>query len=281
MKCNLPSSLSGGVQQVHALTIAGSDSSAGAGIQADLKTFAAMGAYGCSAITAVTAQNTLGVQAVHPVPAPMIVAQCDAVFADIRVDAVKIGMLTSIDSVAAVITVLRRWQPGFVVLDPVLSATTGQAFLNGDAGALFVSELLPLVDVVTPNIPEAARLLGEDEAKDVVTMQAQAQALCGQGLKAVLLKGGHLPASMAAIDCLCLPGQAPHLFEGPRRLAKNTHGTGCTLSSALAVAYVQCGGDLIKAVRQAKEYVAMAIACSDELAVGHGAGPLQHFHQWR
>ncbi|MBP6562419.1 MAG: bifunctional hydroxymethylpyrimidine kinase/phosphomethylpyrimidine kinase [Neisseriaceae bacterium] len=265
--------------QVHVLSIAGSDSGGGAGIQADLKTMAALGAYGCSAITAVTAQNTLGVQAVHPVPGPMIVAQCDAVFADIRIDAVKVGMLTSADSVAAVMAVLRRWRPGFVVLDPVLSATTGQAFLSGEAGVLLKTELLPMVDLVTPNLPEAARLLGQPEASDVATMVQQAQALCAMGLKAVLLKGGHLPVTEDAVDCLCVAGQAPRLYAGPRSLAMNTHGTGCTLSSALAVAYIQHHGDLTVAVQQAKDYVAMAIARSDELDVGEGVGPLQHFHR--
>ncbi|MBP6345975.1 MAG: bifunctional hydroxymethylpyrimidine kinase/phosphomethylpyrimidine kinase [Neisseriaceae bacterium] len=265
---------------VHALTIAGSDSSAGAGIQADLKTFAALGAYGCSAITAVTAQNTLGVRAVHPIPGDVIEAQCDAVFADVRIDVVKVGMLTNVASVGAVINVLQRWQPKFVVLDPVLSATTGQAFLSGEAGVLLVQELLPLVDVVTPNIPEAARLLGVAEALDVATMKAQAQALCDLGLKAVLLKGGHLPMTAPAVDCLSRPGLEPLLFVGPRSAASNTHGTGCTLSSALAVAYAQCDRDLPRAVQQAKDYVAVAIARSGELDVGQGAGPLQHFHPW-
>lgn len=267
--------------RVHALTIAGSDSGAGAGIQADLKTFSAMGAYGCSAITAITAQNTLGVTAVHAVPGEMIERQCDAVFSDIRLDVVKIGMLTSVDSVQSVINVLRRWQPKFVVLDPVLSATTGQAFLDGEAGALFLNELLPLVDVVTPNIPEAARLLGVPEAMDVASMQAQAEALCQKGLKAVLLKGGHLPVSEDAVDCLrCAHEKRAHLFVGPRSMAMNTHGTGCTLSSAVAVAYAQCGGDLVAAVQKAKDYVAAAIVGSDVLMVGEGAGPLHHFHQW-
>lgn len=265
---------------VHALTIAGSDSSAGAGIQADLKTFAALGAYGCSAITAVTAQNTLGVRAVHPIPGDVIEAQCDAVFADVRIDVVKVGMLTNVASVGAVINVLQRWQPEFVVLDPVLSATTGQAFLSGEAGVLLVQELLPLVDVVTPNIPEAARLLGVAEALDVATMKAQAQALCDLGLKAVLLKGGHLPMTAPAVDCLSRPGLEPQLFVGPRSAASNTHGTGCTLSSALAVAYAQCDRDLPRAVQQAKDYVAVAIARSGELDVGQGEGPLQHFHPW-
>lgn len=265
---------------VHALTIAGSDSSAGAGIQADLKTFAALGAYGCSAITAVTAQNTLGVRAVHPIPGDVIEAQCDAVFADVRIDVVKVGMLTNVASVGAVVNVLQRWQPEFVVLDPVLSATTGQAFLSGEAGVLLVQELLPLVDVVTPNIPEAARLLGVAEALDVATMKAQAQALCDLGLKAVLLKGGHLPMTAPAVDCLSRPGLEPLLFVGPRSAASNTHGTGCTLSSALAVAYAQCDRDLPRAVQQAKDYVAVAIARSGELDVGQGAGPLQHFHPW-
>lgn len=266
---------------IHALTIAGSDSGAGAGIQADLKTFAALGAYGCSAITAITAQNTLGVRAVHPVPGDMIEAQCEAVFGDIRIDVVKVGMLTSVASVAAVIDVLQRWRPPFVVLDPVLSATTGQAFLSGEAGTLLVQALLPLVDVVTPNIPEAARLLGVAEAQDVATMQQQAQALCQQqGLRAVLLKGGHLPATEDAVDCLYQPEQPSRLFVGPRSAATNTHGTGCTLSSAVAVAYAQCGGDLVAAVGLAKDYVATAIARSDELSVGQGAGPLHHFHPW-
>ncbi|XDZ50369.1 bifunctional hydroxymethylpyrimidine kinase/phosphomethylpyrimidine kinase [Neisseriaceae bacterium CLB008] len=265
---------------VHALTIAGSDSSAGAGIQADLKTFAALGAYGCSAITAVTAQNTLGVRAVHPIPGDVIEAQCDAVFADVRIDVVKVGMLTNVASVGAVINVLQRWQPEFVVLDPVLSATTGQAFLSGEAGVLLVQELLPLVDVVTPNIPEAARLLGVAEALDVATMKAQAQALCDLGLKAVLLKGGHLPMTAPAVDCLSRPGLEPQLFVGPRSAASSTHGTGCTLSSALAVAYAQCDRDLPRAVQQAKDYVAVAIARSGELDVGQGEGPLQHFHPW-
>lgn len=259
-----------------ALTIAGSDSGGGAGIQADLKTFSALGAYGMSVITALTAQNTQGVHAVHPVPADFIQAQCDAVFSDIRVDAVKIGMLAQADIIEAVAAALTKWNPPCIVLDPVMIAKGGHALLVPEAVSALKNKLLPLATLITPNLPEAAALLGVQEATTEAEMKTQGKALLALGCKAVLMKGGHLPDADSP-DWLITP-QGEFEFRAPRLPTKNTHGTGCTLSAALAALY-PIAGDWQTTVEKAKTWLSGALSHADELEIGHGIGPVHHFYQ--
>ncbi|AOJ86457.1 hydroxymethylpyrimidine/phosphomethylpyrimidine kinase [Burkholderia sp. MSMB0856] len=260
------------------LTIAGSDSGGGAGIQADLKTFSALGAYGASVITALTAQNTCGVTGVHAPDAAFVTAQLDAVFDDIRIDAVKIGMLANAAIVHAVGDALRRHAPRFVVLDTVMISKSSHALLAPDAVDALRDALLPLATVVTPNLPEAAALLGDTPATTEDEMVRQGQLLLKTGARAVLMKGGHLPDAAASPDWLV---DAAHTvrFDGARVPVSNTHGTGCTLSSAIAALLPQ-QPDLESAVREAKAYLTGAIAASGQLDVGHGVGPVHHFHRW-
>jgi hydroxymethylpyrimidine/phosphomethylpyrimidine kinase len=258
-----------------ALTIAGSDSSGGAGIQADLKTFAALGVYGASVISALTAQNTTGVSAIHDVPPDFVAAQIDAVFSDLAVKAVKIGMVSQAATIEAIVAGLDRWKPEYVVLDPVMVATSGSHLLAAGAVELLRKELLPRATVVTPNLPEAGALLGEPIATDRAAIERQARKLLTLGARAVLIKGGH-GAGAESIDYLVSPG-ATKEFAAPRIATKNTHGTGCTLSSAIAAGLAR-DLSLEAAVEAAKRYVTAAIAAADTLAVGRGHGPLQHFH---
>ncbi|AOK17008.1 hydroxymethylpyrimidine/phosphomethylpyrimidine kinase [Burkholderia cepacia] len=260
------------------LTIAGSDSGGGAGIQADLKTFSALGAYGASAITALTAQNTRGVTGVHAPDAAFVTAQLDAVFSDIRIDAVKIGMLANAAIVHAVADALRRYAPRFVVLDTVMISKSAHALLAPDAVDALRDALLPLATVVTPNLPEAAALLGDAPATTEDDMVRQGQALVAAGAHAVLMKGGHLPDASASPDWLVEAARTVRL-DGARVPVSNTHGTGCTLSSAIAALLPQ-QPDLESAVREAKTYLTGAIAASGHLDVGHGVGPVHHFHRW-
>ena len=259
------------------LTIAGSDSGGGAGIQADLKAFSALGAYGASVITALTAQNTRGVTAIHAPDAAFVSAQLDAVFDDIRIDAVKIGMLANASIVRAVAAALRRHRPPRVVLDTVMISKSNHALLAPDAVAALRDELLPLADIVTPNLPEAAALLGAEAATDEAQMVEQGDALRALGAKAVLMKGGHLGTADSP-DWLVDAGGSLRL-GGARVPVKNTHGTGCTLSSAIAALWPQ-RGDLGSAVADAKAYLTAALEASDRLDVGHGVGPVHHFHRW-
>ena len=260
-----------------ALTIAGSDSSGGAGIQADLKTFAALGVYGASAITALTAQNTQGVTAIHDVPADFVAAQIDAVFADLDVGAVKIGMLSQAAVVETVAAALDRHHAKNVVLDPVMVASSGDRLLAPDAVEAVRRLLIPRARVVTPNLPEAALLLDVQAARDETQMEAQARALIERfNAQAVLIKGGH-GESAESVDLLVEQGSMTRFAE--KRIAtRNTHGTGCTLSSAIAAGLAK-GLDLTAAVRAAKTYVTAAIAAADMLNVGHGHGPLNHFYE--
>ena len=258
-----------------AITIAGSDSSGGAGIQADLKTFAALGVYGASVITALTAQNTRAVSAIHGVPEEFVTAQIDAVFSDLAVGAVKIGMLARTPIIAAVAAGLDRWKATNVVLDPVMVATSGDRLLAPDAIDALKRELLPRARLVTPNLPEAAALLGTDVAADEDAMQAQAEGILALGAQAVLIKGGHGEGAYS-VDFL-LDGPSTTRFASKRIATPNTHGTGCTLSSAIAAGLAK-GQDLMEATRAAKAYVTDAIAAADRLAVGQGHGPLHHFH---
>ena len=258
-----------------AVTIAGSDSSAGAGIQADLKTFAALGVYGASVITALTAQNTRGVSGIHDVPAEFVAAQIDAVFSDLAVGAVKIGMLARAAVIEAVAVGLDRWKAQNVVLDPVMVATSGDRLLAPDAVETLKRELIPRARVVTPNLPEAAALLGTDIAADEDAMQAQAEGILALGAKAVLIKGGH-GAGPYSVDFL-FDGARVTRYAVKRIATRNTHGTGCTLSAAIAAGLAK-EQDLAAATRRAKDYVTDAIAAADRLAVGQGHGPLHHFH---
>lgn len=264
-------------QIYHALTIAGSDSSGGAGIQADLKTFSALGTYGMSVITALTAQNTQGVQAVHAIPTEFITAQCDAVFSDVRVDSVKIGMLADTEIIVAVAAALKQWQPPCVVLDPVMVAKGGHRLLADSAVDALRQQLLPLANLVTPNLPEAAVLLGCDEATSETEMVAQGQAILTLGCQAVLMKGGHLPSETSP-DWLITP-QTCIPFSSTRIATKNTHGTGCTLSSAIAALYPHYQ-HWPETIQHAKHWLSGALAHADHLDVGHGIGPVHHFYQW-
>lgn len=259
-----------------ALTIAGSDSSGGAGIQADLKAFAACGVYGASVITALTAQNTRGVSAVHVVPADFVTAQLDAVMSDLDVRAVKTGMLAQGDIIGAVAAALTRWSPPNLVVDPVMIATSGDALLAPDAVATLRAELLPRARLVTPNLPEAARLTGRDVATSDDEVRRQGELLLASGCGAVLIKGGH-GSGAESVDYL-FSRDGVVSFSAPRIATRNTHGTGCTLASAIAAGLAKDLA-LSDAVGAAKDYVTAAIAAADRLAVGHGHGPVHHFHR--
>ncbi len=260
-----------------AVTIAGSDSGGGAGIQADLKTFSALGVYGASVVTALTAQNTKGVAAIHAVPADFVTAEIDAVFSDLAVDAVKIGMLGAPDLIAAVAEGLERWRQSRVVLDPVMVATSGDQLVPDAAVAAIRDLLIPRAMLVTPNLPEAARLLGESAATDRATMAAQAKRLLALGPQAVLIKGGHA-GGVESADFL-VTANSERWLVAPRIATKNTHGTGCTLSSAVAAELAK-GRDLEAATVAAKDYLTAALAAADGLAIGKGRGPVHHFHAW-
>jgi hydroxymethylpyrimidine/phosphomethylpyrimidine kinase len=258
-----------------ALTIAGSDSSGGAGIEADLKTFSALGVYGAAVVTAVTAQNTRGVFGIHAIPAKFVATQIDAVFTDLDVGAVKIGMLPDGAAIDAVAEALDRYRPRNIVLDPVMAASSGERLMRADVGRL--RSLLPRVRLVTPNLAEAAALVDGAVARDDGEMQAQAEKLLAQGAAAVLIKGGHRRGA-ESVDFLVEPGRCLRL-TAPRVATKNTHGTGCTLSSAVAAGLAK-GLPLEAAAQQAKAYVSAAISAADRLVVGSGRGPLHHFHTW-
>jgi hydroxymethylpyrimidine/phosphomethylpyrimidine kinase len=259
-----------------ALTIAGSDSSGGAGIEADLKTFSALGVYGACVITALTAQNTTGVFGIHAVPAEFIAAQMDAVFSDLDVATVKIGMLPNAAAIDAVAAALDRHRARNVVLDPVMVASSGARLLQADA----IDRLRLMIRgtrVLTPNLPEAAALLEAPLAADEAAMRTQAEKLLAMGAGAVLIKGGHgdgpesVDLLIDAAGCLRL--------AGPRIATRNTHGTGCTLASAIAAGLAK-GLALAEAAKAAKAYVSAAIAAADRLKIGHGRGPVHHFHDW-
>lgn len=262
-----------------ALTIAGSDSGGGAGVQADLKTFSARGVYGASVITALTAQNTREVRSVHAAPPAFVREQMDVVFEDLAIDAVKIGMLGSPDVIRAVASGLAAHRPAHVVLDPVMIAKSGDALLARDAIQTLVEELLPHAHVVTPNLPEAAVLSGVDAVRDEDDMRRAAEALLERGVPAVLLKGGHLDGDRC-ID-LFLDANGEQRWESPRIATRNTHGTGCTLSAAIAAELAK-GLPMRAAVAEARAYLQAAIAAADTLHVGSGHGPVHHFHAfWR
>lgn len=258
-----------------ALTIAGSDSGGGAGIQADLKTFSALGVYGTSAITGITAQNTVGVQAVEAVSEAMIEAQIASVLDDIDIAAVKIGMLGTPGIVRSVAKALRDYK-GPVVLDPVMVAKSGDSLLADEAVGALIEHLLPRATVLTPNLPEAARLLHTAPAETLKDAQAQGQALLAMGPKAVLMKGGH--AAGATCTDLLILGDGIHHHDAPRIDTGNTHGTGCSMSSAIAAGLAK-GLDLQSATVRAHDWLHGAIRAADQMHVGHGHGPVHHFHE--
>jgi hydroxymethylpyrimidine/phosphomethylpyrimidine kinase len=259
-----------------AVTIAGSDSGGGAGIQADLKTFSALGVYGASVITALTAQNTQGVTAIHEAPAAFVRAEIDAVFSDLAVDAVKIGMLASPELIETVAAGLAAFPARPIVLDPVMVATSGDLLLREEAVETLVRVLLPKALLITPNLAEGARLSGTGMAESREAMVEQARRLKALGPGAVLLKGGHGSGPEAA-DVL-VDDRGVTWFTARRHPTRNTHGTGCTLSSAIA-AGLALGKDLVTAVTEAKAYVTDAVVAADGLSVGRGNGPVHHFHR--
>lgn len=257
------------------LTIAGSDSGGGAGIQADLKTFAAIGCYGMSVITALTAQNTRGVTAIHALPPSFAIEQMTAVFTDIGADAVKIGMLYSTELIEAVTETLNKYRARNIVLDPVMVAQSGDKLLQDDAIEAIKEHLMPLADVVTPNLPEAEVLLGQ-KIESFEDMQQAARSLAQFGGRSILIKGGHLEESKST-DLLYLTEEDRFvILEAERVDSRNNHGTGCTLSSAIA-AYMSKGSQIECAVRKAKTYIQNAIRAGAAYKIGHGHGPVHHF----
>ena len=259
-----------------ALTIAGSDSGGGAGIQADLKTFSALGVYGCSVIAALTAQNTQAVTGVMDVPADFISKQIDAVFSDIDVHAVKIGMLSVPETIEAVADGLKRHEARNIVLDPVMVAKSGDALLQPHAVAAVRDVLLPMADLITPNLPEAETLLGRVPIESAGEMQEVGEALLALGPKSVLLKGGHLRGDES--PDLLIDAAGSEVLHSRRIDTRNTHGTGCTLSSAIAAGLAR-GLPARQAVGEAKDYIQAAIGAADSLDIGRGHGPVHHFHR--
>lgn len=262
-----------------AITIAGVDSSGGAGVAADLKTFSALGVYGACAIAALTAQNTCGVAAVLPITPDFVRQQIDVTARDLNIHAVKIGMLGDGEIIQAVADSLHANALKNIVLDPVMVAKSGDALLNPSAISALCQHLLPLADIITPNLPEAAVLLGQKEPISAPEQMPKiAQQLIDLGARAVLLKGGHLHTAQS--DDFYLNNQgASQWLPSPRHAQKNTHGTGCTLSSAIA-AFLARGQSQQDAVLHAKQYISAAIKAADDLHIGSGIGPVHHFYHW-
>ncbi|MFP2420978.1 bifunctional hydroxymethylpyrimidine kinase/phosphomethylpyrimidine kinase [Pseudescherichia vulneris] len=265
------------MKRINALTIAGTDPSGGAGIQADLKTFSALGAYGCSVVTALVAQNTRGVQSVYRIEPDFVAAQLDSVFSDVRIDTTKIGMLAETDIVEAVAERLAHYHITNVVLDTVMLAKSGDPLLSASAIATLRKRLLPQVSLITPNLPEAAALLDAPHACNEKEMLEQGRALRALGCEAVLMKGGHLEDAESPDWLFTHEGEMR--FTAPRVLTKNTHGTGCTLSAALAALRPRYNS-WRETVPQAKAWLSAALAQADSLEVGSGIGPVHHFHAW-
>lgn len=260
-----------------ALTIAGSDSGGGAGIQADLKTIAALGVYGTSVLTAVTAQNTVGVQGIHELPASFVALQIDSVLQDIGADAIKIGMLSSASIVEAVAERLRKYKAAQrvqIVVDPVMAAKSDDLLLGAEARQALIQYLLPLADVVTPNLVEAQALTGI-EVHTEADMRHVAEAFFEFGARYVVVKGGHLPQNMDCVDLL-YDGNKFDEYRAPRTSTRNDHGTGCTFASAIAAELAK-GEEMDQAVTRAKKYLTQIMQASVSLRIGNGHGPLHHF----
>lgn len=262
-----------------ALTIAGSDSGGGAGIQADLKSFSANHVYGASVITALTAQNTIGVTGVHDVPSDFITAQMDSVFSDLEIDAVKIGMLSQVPAIEAVASGLKKHNAKNIVFDPVMVTTSGDSLLAEDAVEAIQNILMPIADLLTPNLYETAKLTGEPLATSNDKMINQADILLEAGAKAILVKGGHSEDNNCADF---YKSSSEEIWLTAERIhTDNTHGTGCSLSSAIA-ANLALGMDISEALKAAKQWLTGAIANSDQLNIGKGSGPVHHFHNlWK
>ncbi|MDK9761071.1 bifunctional hydroxymethylpyrimidine kinase/phosphomethylpyrimidine kinase [Vibrio sp. D420a] len=258
------------------LTIAGSDSGGGAGIQADIKAMSATGSFACSVITAITSQNTQGVSAIFPIPLDHVASQLDAVFSDLNVVAVKVGMLADSNIIKVVADKIKQYQPKHLVIDPVMVATSGDLLLEQSAISTLKEALIPLADIITPNLPEGAALTGKPVPESEADMQDMVEELRALGAKSVLLKGGHLEQDENSNDLLILPTSTA-LISSKRFPTKNTHGTGCTLSSAIA-SYLAQGNDLTQSVELGKRYISEAIAHADQLNVGQGHGPVNHFY---
>lgn len=257
------------------LTIAGSDSSGGAGIQADIKTISALGCYAASAITAVTAQNTVGVKAIHALPLPILDGQIKAVMEDITPKAIKIGMVDSPEVVEIIVSNLQKY-PGIpVVFDPVMVATSGDKLIKDETIEVIVRHLFPMVDIITPNLDEAA-ILTQREVKNKKDMLEAADKLLGSGAKGVLVKGGHLQEK-TIYDVLAMKGVETHVFESSRIHTHNTHGSGCSLSSAIA-AELGKGKGIVEAVINARAYIFEALLHGKDQKTGSGHGPLNHFY---
>lgn len=269
------------VQHPNILSIAGVDPSGGAGVLADVKTISALGGYATGVVTAVTAQNTTGVQGVIPIPTDFVVKQIDSLFSDVHIDAVKIGMLFDSHLIKAIAERLRYWNPRFIVLDPVMVAKSGDPLLTDSAVETLRDELLPMATIITPNLPEAARLLDTVDIKDDDQMEEAAADLWKLKRRSgwVYLKGGHLEGVNYSNDLL-FDGRHLIRYRVDRTQTKNTHGTGCALSSALAT-LLPVSTDIPFAAREAKRFITQAIIHADELHVGHGHGPVHHFYaQW-
>lgn len=260
-----------------ALTIAGSDSGGGAGIQADLKTFSALGVFGSSVIASLTAQNTLGVQGVFPIPPVFVQQQIHSVLSDLKVSAIKTGMLATADIIAAVAESLRIYPHIPFVLDPVMVATSGDRLLAVDAIQTLFEQLMPLASLITPNLHEAAVLLNEPVATSLAQMQIQGEKIMALGAQAVLMKGGHTDGEEATD--LLITAAGVKSFSSQRLHTKNTHGTGCTLASAIAAGLAK-NYTLDEAVKQAKEYLYNALLHSEKLNIGQGSGPVHHFYSF-
>ncbi len=258
------------------LTIAGSDCSGGAGIQADIKTISALGCYAASAITAVTVQNTCGVSAIHPIPAEYVKSQIEAVMTDIKPEAVKIGMINDVEIVRAIASSIKTYRPKFVVFDPVMVSTSGCKLIEDKAIEAIKNELIPLSTIITPNLKEAIVLTG-DNISHAGSMIEAGRKILNYGCHSVLVKGGHLDGDDMC-DVLCINGDSnPYTFTARKIDSHNTHGTGCTLSSAIATNLV-LGYTLQEAVNRAKEYVYKGILTGKDIHIGNGHGPLNHFH---
>lgn len=258
------------------LSIAGSDCSGGAGIQADLKTISALGAYGATAITAVTVQNTKGVQAIHPIPPAYVKSQIEAVMDDILPDAIKIGMINDVEIVRVIVECILKYKPKHVVFDPVMISTSGCKLIEESAIEILTKELMPLSDLITPNLDEAEVLTGK-KIPDIEVMKQAAKQLLTLGSKGVLIKGGHLIGEKV-YDILQMKGyETPFIYVGNHIESNNVHGTGCTLSSSIAT-FLALGYNMPDAVEKAKEYVAGAIAAGKDVITGDGNGPLNHFY---
>jgi hydroxymethylpyrimidine/phosphomethylpyrimidine kinase len=258
------------------LTIAGSDSSGGAGIQADIKAISATGSYACSAITAITSQNTQGVSAIFPIPLDHIANQLDALFGDLNIAAVKIGMLADARIIDIVANKLEQYNPNHIVIDPVMVATSGDLLLEPSAIASLKQRLLPIAQIITPNLPEAAALISQAVPANDTEMRHMISELRNLNTGVILLKGGHLESSLDSNDLLIFPDHVD-VFPAKRIITRNTHGTGCTLSSAIA-SYLAQGLDLHSAVERAKVYISAAIGHADQLNIGRGRGPVHHFY---